>query len=96
MELAVRRGPDRFVPPGAYRALETALRRRSAELAEVPAVVLSAFDRSTRLLPFILYDSWMFPAGARPSPAPCTRRASPAPGRSSSFGIRIFGPAGRG
>ncbi len=65
MELAVRRGPDRFVPPGAYRALETALRRRSAELAEVPAVVLSAFDRSTRLLPFILYDSWMFPAGAR-------------------------------
>ena len=65
MELAVRRGPDRFVPPGAYRALETALRRRSAELAEVPAVVFSAFDRSTRLLPFILYDSWMFPAGAR-------------------------------
>jgi radical SAM superfamily enzyme YgiQ (UPF0313 family) len=65
MELAVRKAPDRFVPPGAYRALEAALRRRSPELAEVPAVVLSAFDRSTRLLPFILYDSWMFPAGAR-------------------------------
>lgn len=65
MELAVRKGADRFVPPGAYRALEAALRRRSAELAEIPAVVLSAFDRTTRLLPFILYDSRIFPAGAR-------------------------------
>ena len=36
-----------------------------AELAEVPAVVLSCFDRSTRLLPFVLYDSHIFPSGAR-------------------------------
>jgi hypothetical protein len=27
-------------------------------------VVLSAFDRSTRLLPFLFYDTLMFPAGA--------------------------------
>ncbi|MCS6851256.1 MAG: radical SAM protein [Gemmataceae bacterium] len=65
MELAVRRGADRFVPPGSYRKLEARLRERSAELAEMPAVVLSCFDRSTRLLPFVLYDQWMFPSGAR-------------------------------
>ena len=65
MELAVRKGADRFVPPGAYRALEERLRKRSDELAEIPAVVLSAFERSNRLLPFVLYDSRIFPAGAR-------------------------------
>src|SRR5689334_11606503 len=64
MELAVRKGGDTFVPAGAYRDLEARLRRRS-ELAEVPAVVLSTFDRSTRLLPFVLYDTAIFPAGAR-------------------------------
>ena len=64
MELAVRKGTDRFVSSGSYRALEATLRERSAELAEVPSVVVSAFDRSTRLLPFVLYDSRIFPAGA--------------------------------
>jgi radical SAM superfamily enzyme YgiQ (UPF0313 family) len=65
MELTVRKGPDRFVPPGAYRELEARLRQRTHELAEVPAVVLACFDRSTRLLPFLLYDSRVFPGGAR-------------------------------
>ncbi len=64
MELTSRSGDDRFVPPGGYRALEARLRRRS-DLAEVRAVVFSAFDRCTRLLPFVLYDRLMFPAGAR-------------------------------
>ena len=64
MELAVRKGSDRFVKPGAYTALQARLRGRSSTLAEVPTVVLSAFDRSTRLLPFVFYDSFMFPAGA--------------------------------
>jgi radical SAM superfamily enzyme YgiQ (UPF0313 family) len=63
MELAVRAGEDRFVAPGAYRALEQRLRRRP-ELADVPALVISAFDRRTRMLPFVFYDSFMFPAGA--------------------------------
>jgi len=63
MELAVRTGPDRFVPGGAYRALTAQLRAHD-DLDEIPAVVLSAFDRSTRLLPFVFYDSHMFPAGA--------------------------------
>lgn len=65
MELMVRKGSDVFVPPGSYRELETRLRMRTAELAEMPAVVLSCFDRSTRLLPFVLYDQLIFPAGAR-------------------------------
>ncbi len=65
MELTVRKGADVFVPPGAYRELEARLRQRTAELAEVPAVVLACFDRSTRLLPFVLYDTRIFPAGAR-------------------------------
>jgi len=64
MELAVRKGPDRFVAPGAYRALEARLRARAPEFAEIPTAVVSAFDRRARLLPFLFYDSHMFPAGA--------------------------------
>jgi radical SAM superfamily enzyme YgiQ (UPF0313 family) len=64
MELAVRSGSDRFVPSGAYRALEAGLRKHLSRLEEIPAVVLSAFDRNTRLLPFLFYDSHMFPLGA--------------------------------
>ena len=65
MELNVRKGPDRFVPAGAYRALEERLAKRSRGLASPSALVLSVFDRRTRMLPFLFYDSWMFPAGAR-------------------------------
>ena len=64
MELAVRKDSDRFVTQGAYAALQARLRRRSSALAEIPVAVLSAFDRSTRLLPFVFYDAFMFPAGA--------------------------------
>jgi radical SAM superfamily enzyme YgiQ (UPF0313 family) len=65
MELTSRRGSDRFVPPGGYRALAERLRRRSEQWREVRTAVLSCFDLSTRIMPFWLYDSWMFPAGAR-------------------------------
>lgn len=65
MELRVRQGADRFVPPGAYRELEARLRAHAAELAEIPAVVFSAFDRRTRMLPFVFADSRLFPCGAR-------------------------------
>src|ERR1700730_17335416 len=64
VELAVRKDSDRFVKQGAYGALQARLRRQSGKLAEIPTVVLSAFDRSTRLLPFLFYDMLMFPAGA--------------------------------
>jgi radical SAM superfamily enzyme YgiQ (UPF0313 family) len=65
MELTMRKGNDVFVPPGGYRRLEAILAERRNELAEIPVVVLSCFDPSTRLLPFMFYDSWIFPAGAR-------------------------------
>jgi radical SAM superfamily enzyme YgiQ (UPF0313 family) len=64
MELAARQGDDRFVAAGAYRAIEARLRQRAPELAELPAVVVSAFDRRTRMLPFLFYDSHLFPPGA--------------------------------
>ena len=60
MELAGRQGADRFVPRGAYRALESRVRARSDGAS---AVVLSCFDRRTRMLPFLFYDRRMFPAG---------------------------------
>lgn len=65
MELAMRSGNDVFVPPGGYRQLESSLAQRRHELAELPVVVLSCFDNSTRLLPFVIYDKLIFPAGAR-------------------------------
>ena len=65
MELSVRKGPDRFVAAGAYKALEKRIATRLRGLTAPSAVVLSAFDRRTRMLPFLFYDSWMFPAGAR-------------------------------
>jgi radical SAM superfamily enzyme YgiQ (UPF0313 family) len=64
MELSARKGEDRFVPSGAYRALEARLRAHRPALEEIRAVVLAALDRRTRMLPFILYDAHMFPAGA--------------------------------
>ncbi len=65
MELTVRKGNDKFVPAGAYRALEARIRQHAADLAEVPTVVLSCFNSTTRLLPFVLYDYFIFPTGAR-------------------------------
>lgn len=65
MELTIRKGNDVFVPAGGYRRLEGILASRRSELSELPAVVLSCFDRRTRMLPFIFYDSRLFPAGAR-------------------------------
>lgn len=65
MELTIRSGSDAFVPSGGYRRLEATLAQRRDELAELPVVVLSCFDRDTRLLPFVFYDRAIFPAGAR-------------------------------
>jgi radical SAM superfamily enzyme YgiQ (UPF0313 family) len=65
MELAYRKGSDAFVPPGSYRRLETRLREQAATLADIPAVVLSCFDPCTRMMPFMLYDKRLYPAGGR-------------------------------
>ena len=73
MELTSRKGADAFVPAGAYRRLESRLRDRAADLAEIPAVVFGTFDRTTRMLPFILYDRKIFPAGPRTVAGALTR-----------------------
>jgi radical SAM superfamily enzyme YgiQ (UPF0313 family) len=65
MELTVRKGPDAYLPAGAFRRLTADLRRRAAALEDVPAVVLSCCDTRTRMLPFVLYDRFIFPAGPR-------------------------------
>jgi radical SAM superfamily enzyme YgiQ (UPF0313 family) len=65
MELAYRRGADAFVPSGAFKNLVRRLGERSEHLAEMPAVVLSCFDPKTRMMPFVLYDRKIFPAGPR-------------------------------
>ncbi len=65
MELAVRKGADVYVPAGGFRELTQELRRHEAELANMPAVVVACCDRRTRMLPFVIYDRHLFPAGAR-------------------------------
>jgi radical SAM superfamily enzyme YgiQ (UPF0313 family) len=65
MELAYRKGMDAFAPTGDFRRLTRRLREHTDVLAEIPAVVLACFDRRTRMMPFVLYDKKIFPAGAR-------------------------------
>lgn len=64
MELPVRSGEDRFVPVGGYRLLSKQLADRP-ETARVPTLLVSCFDRRTRMLPFLLADEKMVPAGIR-------------------------------
>lgn len=64
MELPSRPEHDRFVPPGEFRRLCQSLSRRP-EVAEIPALILSAFDHRTRMLPFVLWDRTIVPAGGR-------------------------------
>ncbi len=65
MELTSRSGNDRFLASGSYREAESRLRRHRERWRDVPVAVLSCFDRSTRLLPFVIYDRFIFPLGAR-------------------------------
>ncbi len=65
MELNVRKGPNVFLPPKSYRQLEARLQRHDAELAEMPVVVLACHDPQARKLPFMLFERFIFPAGAR-------------------------------
>lgn len=64
MELEQRRGEDRFLSPDRYRQLERDLRGNRG-LGEVRSLVISAFDRRTRMLPFVHFDWYMVPAGPR-------------------------------
>ncbi len=64
MELPHRKIEDRFLPAGRYRSLEKTLRSKG-QLAEVRSLVVSAFDRRTRMLPFIYIDWYLVPCGPR-------------------------------
>lgn len=64
MELPQRRNDDRFLPQGRYRELQECV-RRSVPLSQVRSMVISAFDRSTRMFPFINFDAHMIPCGPR-------------------------------
>lgn len=64
MELPVRHGDDRFVPVGGYRRLTMQLAARP-ETARTPTLMVSCFDRRTRMLPFLVADKHIVPAGIR-------------------------------
>ncbi|MFA5865297.1 MAG: hypothetical protein WC975_11500 [Phycisphaerae bacterium] len=64
MQLPQRKGEDRFIPAGRYRQLEESL-RRNPKLAQVQSLIISAFDRRTRMLPFVTFDWYTVPCGPR-------------------------------
>lgn len=64
MELPQRKGEDRFLPAEQYRSLEQRIRAERG-FADVRSLVISAFDRSTRMLPFVYMDWHMLPCGPR-------------------------------
>ncbi len=64
VELPQRKVEDRFLPAGRYRSLQQSLRTNS-KLAQVRSLVVSAFDRRTRMLPFVIIDWYMVPCGPR-------------------------------
>ena len=63
MELNYRVGQDRFLPDGTYTGLQQRLNR--FDLSDRPVVVVYAFDRATMMLPYMLANVWMAPAGVR-------------------------------
>ncbi len=63
MELNYRAGQDRFLPDGTYTGLQQRLNR--FDLSDRPVVVVYAFDRATMMLPYMLANVWMAPAGVR-------------------------------
>lgn len=64
MELPTRPMADRFVPAGGFTALSSRLREQG-DFADIPTLIVSAFDHRTRMLPFIMWDRQIVPAGVR-------------------------------
>jgi radical SAM superfamily enzyme YgiQ (UPF0313 family) len=64
MELPIRSDADRFVPPGQFRRNADELRTRYQN-SETSTLIVSAFDARTRMLPFIMWDRQIVPAGGR-------------------------------
>ena len=64
MELPFRSKGDELLPPGEVRAIRERLRPLAAR-HDITSVVSYAFDRSTRMLPFVFVDKRMAPGGPR-------------------------------
>ncbi len=64
MELPKRSRGDEFAPAGEYPALRNRVRRAATGLA-IPTVVVYAFDRRTRLMPYYFTSHRMAPASVR-------------------------------
>ncbi len=64
MELPSRPKNDRYTPPGRYQELEYRL-RKNPETEDISALVCYAFDRRTRLGPFLFADMRLLTAGPR-------------------------------
>jgi len=64
VELSVRPRDDVFTQPGEFPALRARVREMAAGL-DIPSVVVYAFDRRTRILPYLFADKMMVPAGVR-------------------------------
>ena len=68
MELPVREKCDQYTVPGKYRELESQVRRRVGE-QDIPILFVYAFDRRTRLGPFVFVDRSLIPGAPRAVPA---------------------------
>src|SRR5207237_10295153 len=64
MELPRRTRGDELLKPGELTGLIARL-RRLAPKPDLTSVIVYAFDKRTRMLPFIHADKWMVPAGVR-------------------------------
>ena len=64
MELPARARGDELLKPGELAGIRSRLRRISPK-HDLATVIVYAFDRRTRMLPFILADTRMAPAGVR-------------------------------
>jgi radical SAM superfamily enzyme YgiQ (UPF0313 family) len=64
MELPKRPLGDEFIRPGGYRELSDRL-RANPKMRELTALIMYAFDKRTRLLPFLFADWRIIPAGVR-------------------------------
>ncbi len=64
MELPRRSGEDRFLPSGYFRSLMETLRRKP-QINQASALIVSAFDKTTRMIPFVHFDWHMVPCGPR-------------------------------
>lgn len=64
MELPCRKQNDRLLPPGELTDIRARL-RRIAPQHDLATVLVCSFDHRTRILPFVLADVRMVPAGVR-------------------------------